>query len=330
MATRISRRPTAAGGAVIRRAVAWPRLGLCCLFAAEPIRFRTTTATALKRLPRPQQKQRLADLCRANAESLLAALEYCRQRQIGCFRVKSDLLPLRTHPAAGYSLEELPDGESLIAMFRQCGQFARRHDIRTVLHPDQFVVLNSPRSCVVDSSLAELDAQAELAEWVAADVINLHAGGVYGDKLTALDNLCRGIDRLPRRVRKRLTLENDDRSYMPADLLPICRREGIPFVYDVHHHRCLPDGRSIDEVTEEALVTWNREPLFHISSPRDSWHGKDPRPHHDYIATRDFPRVWEGLEATVEVEAKAKELAVAKLSAALARRRRAGGKTKPA
>lgn len=299
----------------------WPRLGLCCQFVEQPIRFRTTTAAALKRLGRPAQRKRLADLCRENAASLLAALDFCRQRGVGCFRISSDILPLRTHPAAGYALEELPGGEEIVALYRHCGQFARRHNIRTVFHPDQFVVLNSPRSCVVESSLAELDAQAELAEWVAADVINIHAGGVYGDKESALDALCRGIDRLPRRVRKRLTLENDDRCYTPSDLLPICRREGIPFVYDAHHHRCLPDGRSVVEVTEEALVTWNREPLLHISSPRDGWQAKNPRPHADYILARDFPRAWDGLEATVEVEAKAKELAVVKLATALARRR---------
>lgn len=309
----------------------WPQLGLCCKFVEQPIRFRTTTATALQRLPRGAQRHRLAELCLANAEALRSALEYCVENHFGCFRVGSDILPLKTHPSVGYALEDLPDGPEIVARYRHCGQFARRHNLRTVLHPDQFVVLNSPRSCVVESSLAELDAQAELAEWIAADVINVHAGGVYGDKEAALDALCRGIDRLPRRVRKRLTLENDDRCYTPADLLPICRREGIPFVYDVHHHRCLPDGRSIEEVTEEALVTWNRQPLLHVSSPLGGWKSNDPRRHADYIRATDFPREWDGLEATVEVEAKAKELAVVKLTTALARRQRTRrAKTKPA
>lgn len=317
MPTRTPRRPSAPAPAAVG-----PRLGLCCKFSVEPIRFRTATAAALRNLSRAAARQKLAELCRANAEALQTAVEYCRQRGIGSFRVSSDILPLKSHPAVGYDVEDLPGGDEIVALYRQCGQYARRHGVRTVLHPDQFVVLNSPRSCVVDAAVAELDDQAELAEWIAADVINVHAGGVYGDKPTALDALCRGIDRLTRRVRKRLTLENDDRCYTPADLLPICRVEGIPFVYDVHHHRCLPDGRGIEETTAEALVTWNREPLLHISSPAKGWRSRDPRPHADLIDPRDFPRCWEGLAATIEVEAKAKEVAVARLTAALARRRR--------
>ena len=50
------------------------RLGLCCQFSAQPIKFRTTTATALARLPRRDQLGRRAELSAANAESLLAAL----------------------------------------------------------------------------------------------------------------------------------------------------------------------------------------------------------------------------------------------------------------
>jgi len=47
-------------------ALAELRLGLCCQFAREPIKFRTTTATAMLRLPRPQRLARLAELCCSN------------------------------------------------------------------------------------------------------------------------------------------------------------------------------------------------------------------------------------------------------------------------
>ena len=53
------------------------RLGLCCQFAAEPIEFRTTTAAALRRKTRREQLRHLADLCAANADSLLTALQLC-------------------------------------------------------------------------------------------------------------------------------------------------------------------------------------------------------------------------------------------------------------
>ena len=126
--------------------------------------------------------------------------------------------------------------------------------MRTCFHPDQFVVLNSPRPDVVEASVRELEYQAEVAEWVGADVLNVHGGGAYGDKPKALDDFARNLGLLSDRVRSRLTVENDDKSYTPADLLPLCRAEGLPLVYDVHHHRCLGDGLTVDEATAEAVA----------------------------------------------------------------------------
>ena len=178
-------------------------------------------------------------------------------------------------------------------------------------------MLNSPNPKTLAHSLEELDYQAEVAEWVGADTINIHGGGAYGDKTTALQALRRNIERLPAPVRSRLTLENDDKVYTPADLLPVCADTGVPLVYDVHHHRCLPDGLSVAEATERARKTWRTEPLFHISSPIEGWGGPRPERHNDYIDAADFPAEWLGWPLTVEVEAKAKELAVARLMAAL-------------
>ena len=296
------------------------RLGLCCIFRDQPIKFRTTTATAIARMKRPDALLKLSGLCKTNAEALLASLQFCAENGIGCFRINSQILPVKTHPDCGYQIDDLPDGEEIIRLFKKCGRFARQHKLRTCFHPDQFVVLNSPRADVVEKSIEELEYQAEVAEWVGADVVNIHAGGAYGDKQEALARLARSLKRLSRRVRSRLTVENDDRTYTPADLLPWCHAEGVPLVYDVHHHRCNQDGFSEEEATKQAHATWDREPMFHISSPLEGWKGPKPERHHDYIAVRDFPPFWHDLDLTVEVEAKAKELAVLKLKKQLARR----------
>lgn len=290
------------------------RLGLCCQFAEQPIKFRTTTATALARLGLPAQLTKLAELIRENALALQAAVQCCHDLGIGCFRVNSQILPAKTHPTVGYRIDELPDADALVGAFEHAGELARRYDIRLTFHPDQFVVLNSPKPDVVDRSLAELEYQAEVAGWIGANVINIHAGGAYGDKPAALAALRRNLNRLSTAARERLTLENDDRVFAPADLLPVCRTERIPLVYDVHHHRCLADGLSVEEATEQAVSTWSREPLFHISSPLAGWHGPQPQRHHDYIDLADWPANWDTLALTVEVEAKAKELAVARLT----------------
>lgn len=289
------------------------RLGLCCQFSKEPIAFRTTTATSLSRLPRDAQLQKLSALCVSNVRALRAALAYCSSKGIGAFRIASSLFPVQTHPQTGYCLDDLPDAGLIRDILKECQQFAAQQSIRTSFHPDQFVVLNSPRQDVIDNSLKDLAAHAELADLVGADVINIHGGGAFGDKPAALKKLIRQILRLPDRIRNRLTLENDDRIFTPSDLLPVCKTTGVPLVYDVHHHRCHPDGLSVAAATDAALSTWNREPLFHLSSPLEGWTGPRPERHHDEIHPGDFPRSWLTLAITVDVEAKGKETAVLKL-----------------
>jgi UV DNA damage endonuclease len=268
-------------------------------------------------MPRPEALAKLSRLCLSNADALRAALEFCAAHGIGCFRINSQILPIRTHPDCGYVIEELPEADEIVRRFKACGRFARKHKLRTCFHPDQFVVLNSPRDDVVSKSVSELEYQAEVAEWVAADVINIHGGGAYGDKPRALDVFARNLQRLSPRVRSRLTVENDDKVYSPEDLLPVCRAEGIPLVYDVHHHRCHGDRLSVEDATAQAVGTWGMEPLFHISSPLAGWTGAHPERHHDDIDERDFPACWRGMSVTVEVEAKAKELAVLRLKTLL-------------
>jgi len=290
------------------------------MFLEQPITFRNTTVKAISALSRHAALAKLSGLCMANADALLASLQFCASMEIGCFRINSQILPVRTHAECGYGMSDLPEGDEIVQRFRQCGAFARTHNIRTCFHPDQFVVLNSPRPDVVDRSIAELEYQAEVAEWVGADVVNIHGGGAYNDKAAALSQFGRALARLSDRARSRLTVENDDTTYTPYDLLPLCRSEGISLVYDVHHHRCNPDQLSVEEATEQSCATWNREPMFHISSPIEGWSGPKPGRHHDFIDIEDFPDCWRDLSLTVEVEAKAKEVAVLKLLKQLADR----------
>lgn len=295
------------------------RLGLCCIFRVEPIKFGTTTATAIGRMSRPDALAKLSTLCLANAKSLLAALQFCAKHGIGCFRVNSQILPIKTHPTQGYHIDDLPGAGQIVAQFRACRVFAEQNQLRTCFHPDQFVVLNSPRPEVVESSIRELEYQCEVAEWIGADVVNIHGGGAYGDKAKAIADFQRNLDRLSPRVRERLTVENDDKIFTPEDLLPMCRAANVPLVYDIHHHRCHGDGLSDEDATGQAMDTWNREPLFHLSSPFEGWDGPKPERHHDFIDATDFPRCWLPYDLTVEVEAKAKEVAVLKLKSDLAK-----------
>jgi len=289
------------------------RLGLCCMFRDQPINFVTTTVAAISKMKRRHALAKLSRLCLENADALMASLQFCAANGIGCFRISSQILPIKTHSTCGYDVDDLPEGDEIVRRFEECGRYARTHKLRTCFHPDQFVVLNSPRPDVVKNSVQELEYQAVVAEWVGADVVNIHAGGAFGDKQKALADFARNLKLLSLRVRSRLTVENDDKTFTPADLFPVCRAEGLPLVYDVHHHRCNPDGMSVEQITRMAVATWNREPMFHISSPIEGWKGPKPERHHDFIDLEDLPACWKRKKITVEIEAKAKELAVLRL-----------------
>lgn len=292
------------------------RFGLCCLFKSEPVSFRTTTAKSLTKWPRDQQLLKLSEICLHNARNLELALQAVHRLGIGAFRIMSPLFPRMTHPEIGYRLEQLPDGGPILDTLETCRLFALDRQIRLSFHPDQFVVLSSPHPQVLANSIQELEYQGWLAEAVGADVINIHVGGVYGDKCSALQRFGEVYNHLSESVQSRLTLENDDISYTPEDLLPFCQQHSIALVYDVHHHRCNPDRLTIEEATEQAGTTWGatgREQFCHISSPKAGWGSTTPRPHADYIDIHDMPTCWLGREMTVDVEAKAKELAVIRL-----------------
>lgn len=303
------------------------RWGLCCQFVDADIKFRSATHRYVMGLPADERREYLAQIAWDNAEALTQAVEACHRLGIGAFRINSQVLPLATHPVSGYTLGDLDAHVGLLEdAFGHVRPLAHELGVRLSFHPDQFVVLNSERPSVLDASVRELEMQAVVSELVGADTITLHVGGATGGCDAALERLRRGIDLLSPRARARLAFENDDRLFAPADLLPLCAEMGVAHVYDSHHHRCHPDALSVEDASLRAAATWAgrdaalgpfaREPYFHVSSPRDGWDARNPRPHADRVDPADVPPVWALMDLTVDVEAKEKERAVLALQAA--------------
>ena len=227
-------------------------------------------------------------------------------------------MPLATHPESGYLPDDLPGWPAIHEKLVEASQLAKSHKVRLSFHPDQFVVLNSESERVVAASVHEMEHQAMVADLIGAGALTLHGGGRAGGIAAAVDRLADGVSRLSPKARAILALENDDRSFSPADILPFCERSGIPFVYDVHHHRCKPDELSIAEATNRGIATWGeREPWMHISSPKNGWESSNPRLHADFIDPNDVPAEWLGQQMTIDVEAKEKERAVIAITEAM-------------
>jgi len=126
--------------------------------------------------------------------------------------------------------------------------------------------------------------------------------------------LIRVITELPEGIRSRLTFENDEYAYSASEILEVCKRSGLPMVFDAHHHICHEgptsyEHPSVAEMFYAARETWSNPDwqLVHISNGQQA----NDRQHSDLIT--DMPSVYR--ESLIEIEAKAKEQAIARLQA---------------
>ena len=111
------------------------RLGLCCMFRDQPIKFVTTTVAAIGKMKRPDALAKLSRLCLENADALLASLQFCAANGIGCFRINSQILPIKTHPTCGYEVDDLPEGDEIIRRFKECGRLRPEAQAADMLSP---------------------------------------------------------------------------------------------------------------------------------------------------------------------------------------------------
>ena len=108
---------------------------LCCMFRDQPIKFVTTTVAAISKMKRRDALAKLSRLCLENADALMASLQFCAANGIGCFRINSQILPIKTHPTCGYEVDDLPEGDEIIRRFKECGRYARKRQAADMLSP---------------------------------------------------------------------------------------------------------------------------------------------------------------------------------------------------
>ncbi|HEX8115639.1 MAG TPA: UV DNA damage repair endonuclease UvsE [Pyrinomonadaceae bacterium] len=287
-----------------------PRLGLVCITHSDEVRYKTVTRKRLLQFPKEEQKRRLRELYAANLARLNGALDFCAARSLSLYRMTSNLFPFADDEAGSDVLEEFA-GE-----LKRTGARADELGIRLVLHPDQFVVLSSDSAATVANSVKILESHARVMDMLgrprsAWALIEIHGG--KGDRA---DRLVEQIKLLPEAVRARVAFENDEYVYSAAEILEVCRRAGVPMVFDAHHHVVHEgldsyDHPSVFEMVEAARATWPRPEwqLVHISNGRESFCDR----HHSDLVTR-MPAAYARVP-WIEVEAKHKELAIERLQA---------------
>tara|TARA_Y100000748_G_scaffold55630_1_gene44007 strand:+ start:837 stop:1787 length:951 start_codon:yes stop_codon:yes gene_type:complete len=232
------------------------------------------------------------------------------------FRVTSNLAPWKSE----YRWDEMPDIEQIRKHLWSAGTMANTHNLRLTSHPGPFNVLTSPHPHVVENCVKDLTDHGDVFDMMNLsrtpyNKINIHIGGAYGDKESAMKRFCENFELLPDSVKSRLTVENDDRAsmYSVKDLYEgVYKKIGIPIVFDYHHHQFCTGDLSEKEALEMAISTWPKDivPVVHYSeSRRDEQLDESIREqaHSDYVY--DYIDTY-GYNVDIMIEAKAKELAV--------------------
>jgi UV DNA damage endonuclease len=285
-----------------------PNLGLVCITSGESVRYRTTTRKQLLSLPLKDQKRKLREIYEINLTRFGNAIDYCLKEGIKLYRLISGAFPFSDEKIGRGILDSMRDE------LAEQGKRAMQNGLRVVMHPDQFVVLNSESEQVVKNSIKILEMHAHTLDLFGLPQTAWTALEIHGGKGGRSEQLVRAIEGLDDNIRSRLALENDERIYSAAEIHSICKEAGVPMVFDAHHHIVYEDLESYDDPSvekyfEAAAGTWPDRSwqMVHISNGKEFF--RDPR-HHDLISV--MPRCCRKAP-WIEVEAKSKEFAIQKI-----------------
>jgi UV DNA damage endonuclease len=251
-----------------------------------------------------------------NCKDLFTIIKWNNENGFKFFRITSNLFPW----CSEYKLSDMPDYKEICNVLSNVGKYVNNNGMRITSHPGPFNVLTSPHPHVVTNCIKDLSIHGEVFDLIGLtrtpfNKINIHIGGAYGDKPSAMKRFCTNFHRLPESVKSRLTVENDDKAsmYSVKDLYDnVYKVIGIPIVFDYHHHKFCTGDLSEQEALELAMSSWPTDivPVVHYSESRSKEYEDPkirPQAHSDYVL--DYIDTY-GNEVDIMVEAKAKELAV--------------------
>jgi UV DNA damage endonuclease len=242
-------------------------------------------------------EERLIVTVENNLNCLMKMLTFNVDHTLLFFRITSDLVPFASHPINRFDWQGY-----FKRTFEELGDFVKTQGIRISLHPDQFTLINSVNTEVFERSVKELLYHAEVLDLMELDTtakIQLHVGGVYGDKATSIQRFINRFDALDDRIQRRLVIENDDRLYTLQDCLQIHADTGIPVLFDMYHHKLNNTGETVREAFELFTKTWSEEdgvPMVDYSSQEQ---GARSGKHAESIGVDQFTQF---IEATNEFD----------------------------
>ena len=276
-----------------------------------------TGRSMIKRTFKAKGIEYASELGLQNCKDLFEIVKWNNENGFPFFRITSNLFPWSSE----YKLKDMPDHQEICDVLGEVGKYVADNNMRITSHPGPFNVLTSPHPHVVTNCIKDLSIHGEVFDMMGLsrtpyNKINIHIGGAYGDKESAMARFCVNFERLPDSVKSRLTVENDDKAtmYSVRDLYDgVYTRIGIPIVFDYHHHQFCTGDMTEQQALELAITTWGDiKPVVHYSESRRD-EKKDVtirvQAHSDYVYDKIETY---GNDIDIMVEAKAKELAVQK------------------
>jgi UV DNA damage endonuclease len=304
-------------------------LGLCCLNTTLRSQKPSIFASRTCRLNTAEKKGKpyLKELITKNLQDVLKILDNCFKNGIKAYRLSSQMFPHASNIKYGRYRKHGPRYGLKFAwpLLTKIGKKAQTYGIRLSFHPGQWNQIGAESDSVFEKTIVDLKYHCRILDLIEKNtnpgknkgIICIHGGGVYKNKEKTIQRWKTNFMKLPKRLRKRLALENCERNYSSIDCLELAEELNIPHIFDIHHYNCYslinPDyEQNIKSLLPRIIKTWTKrglKPYFHISEQGSGRIGH----HSDYI--ENIPEYMFNLKITItlDVEAKKKELAIYQL-----------------
>jgi UV DNA damage endonuclease len=229
---------------------------------------------------------KLIETIEGNLNCLLKILKFNRENKILFFRITSDLIPFASHSIMKFNWQN-----HFKSSFEEIGKYIKDNQMRITMHPGQYTVLNTQKSKVLSNSILDLNYHTDVLDLLNLDKtakIQIHGGGVYGDKNASIKRFIKRYEDLDERIKDRLIIENDDISYSFKDVHDIYTKTDIPIVFDIYHHECNNSGETLLDALKLTMTTWKENdgnPIVHYSSEHPA---KGKCRHADTINIKNF------------------------------------------
>ncbi|MBU4539940.1 MAG: UV DNA damage repair endonuclease UvsE [Firmicutes bacterium] len=285
------------------------RIGYACLTVGVP---NTELKTCLLK---NASDEKLTELIRHNLNALENMVDYNIANRVLLFRISSSLIPFGSNPVNRIIWWEIFEKQ-----LKKIGKKIAKSGMRVSMHPGQYTVLNSADEQIVANAIADLNYHARIMDSLllgSENKIILHVGGVYNDKKQAIKRFLNHYQGLGEAVKKRLVIENDDKSYTISEVLIIGKALDIPVVFDNLHHQVNPCEENHPDTywIDACKHTWKSQDgkqKIHYSQQHPE---KKPGSHSKTIRITEFMSFYEELKSRdldIMLEVKDKNLSAIK------------------